>query len=615
MLYNKNELPNMAYTAGKITILTALAGVTVFMMAFLFDFGAHELSRVSAQTATTSLTVLNTPPSFTLNPYEIGGSSTTTPTNSGAVVQWGAIATDANGADYYLLVCSSIASPTPNASAAPTCGGGVTWGVSTAISSGAFATVSTTTAEWGTGQFAEQNTWYAWVCDADPIDPRCSIYAEQGDYATSSSPFYVNNRPVLTDFDNDGPADPGATINFYSTSTDPDTLDAEDNVYLVVCQSNTGIDPVARTCNAADDLASTTATVTSDAGGSYTLNAITQDDVYPAYGYLVDEHGHTASANPIQQNFTVNNVAPTVLGGDIDLNGGLDINLIVEGGETTGFTLDFTVRDANSCENASAGDEIVGYNLSVFRSGVTSATCDASAGSYDPNSCYPSGVGAATWNLSCTASSTSCTGPTDDTQIFECTFPLWFVADPTDGVSSPYTGQNWLAAVAGVDDNAAFGSLVDTTSPVDLISLTAIDLITASIPYGSLAPGDSTPTLSASTTVYSVGNTGIDQEAVGSSMCGTYTVPTPCPGSATSTIPENQQRFASTSLAYGSPLAAILSSTTPTQIELDVPKSTSTSTPNQGITYWGISVPISITLAGSYQGLNTFTAVTDEFWQ
>jgi hypothetical protein len=47
-------------------------------------------------------------------------------------------------------------------------------------------------------------------------------------------------------------------------------------------------------------------------------------------------------------------------------------------------------------------------------------------------------------------------------------------------------------------------------------------------------------------------------------------------------------------------------------VELDVNKSTSTSTPNEGVTYWGIAVPISITLAGNYNGLNTFTAVTAE---
>jgi hypothetical protein len=48
------------------------------------------------------------------------------------------------------------------------------------------------------------------------------------------------------------------------------------------------------------------------------------------------------------------------------------------------------------------------------------------------------------------------------------------------------------------------------------------------------------------------------------------------------------------------------------EVELDVLKTTSTSTPEQGTTYWGIAVPGSIELAGIYTGLNTFTARTAE---
>lgn len=133
-------------------MVTALSGLLVFLVAFVFDFSAQELSKVSAAgNATTTLTVLNTPPVFTLNPYEVIGSSTSTPTNSGDVLQWSAIGTDANAADYFLLVCSTdSASATPKTNAPPECGAGIQWGVSATTTSGALATVSTTTAEWGT---------------------------------------------------------------------------------------------------------------------------------------------------------------------------------------------------------------------------------------------------------------------------------------------------------------------------------------------------------------------------------------------------------------------------------------------------------------------------------
>jgi hypothetical protein len=195
--------------------------------------------------------------------------------------------------------------------------------------------------------------------------------------------------------------------------------------------------------------------------------------------------------------------------------------------------------------------------------------------------------------------------------VYNCTFPLWFVADPTDA-GTPWASENWRASVAGVDDDGAIGALTTSSIGQELFSFVALDLLSAAIPYGGLEPGDDTGTLSATTSILAVGNTALDQENEGESMCTTFSVATECVSSATSTVPENQQKFSSTSLSYGSGLATTLSSTTPFEVELDVNKTTSTTTPNQGITYWGIAVPISITLAGSYEGLNTFTAVVAE---
>lgn len=621
MLYKREELPGYVRTAGKITVVTTLAGLLVFMVAFMFDVGTKEFSRVSAQTATTTLTVLNTPPQFTLNAHEQTESSTSTPTNSGDQVVWNAIGEDSNSAPYFLLVCSTNASPTANAAPdvgslgtmPPTCGGGVQWAVSTGTVSGQPAIAATTTTE--AAPFAEIQEWYAWVCDDDPFNPRCNNIPVQGYSATNSSPFNVNSRPVLSDFNNDGPADPGATLVFHSTSSDPDTVGGEDAIYLVVCSSNSDYSASLNTCPN-DFIASTTITLLSDASATYTLPAIIRDDTYAAYGYIVDEHGHEASSNPLNQDFNVNNVAPVVLSGDIDLNGGSDIVLTVPAGETPSTTLDFTIRDANSCLNAASTSEITSFTVAVFRSGVGTTTCDGSAGSYDPNNCYPSGVPTATWNLSCTAT-TTCASPLQDYMDYTCEFPLWFIADPTDaGPETPaaLAAQNWSAGVSGTDDDAVTGAMSTTSSPVDLTSFTAIDIESAQIAYGAIEPGFDSGTLSATSSALNVGNTGLDQEVRGDAMCGTYGPSTPCSNSATSTIPDNQQKFASTSLSYASGLAFALSSTTNQEVELDIPKTTGTSSAawEQDYTYWGIAVPISITLAGSYQGLNTFTAVTAE---
>jgi hypothetical protein len=625
MSYNNEEFPQYVKTAGKITILTAFVGLMVFMMAFVFDIGQQELQKVSAQTATTTLTVLNTPPSFTINAYEVTESSTTTPTNSGDNIVWTALGSDSNGAPYFLLVCDSNATPTAKAAtssgslgtAAPECDAGATqWGVSPATPSDSYATVTRATTE--IAPFAESNDWYAWVCDDDPFNPRCNNVPVQGISATNSSPFNVNKRPVFSAFANNGPVDPGAELVFSSTSSDPDSVDEEDELFLVVCGSNS-YNTVTNTCDS-DFLASTTlSNILSDASATYTLAAIVQDNTYQAYGYLVDVHGHEASANGLQANFDVNNVAPTVLGGSISLNGGTDILLTNPGAETTGFTLDFTVRDANSCENAGGGDEIVGHNVSVFRSGIGTSTCDTTAANYDPNNCYPSGVATSTWNLSC-AATTTCSGPTQDDIDYSCTFPLWFVADPTDsGPNTPAAlqSQTWTAAVSGVDDDSASGTLATTSAPVDLTSVSALEVLANDIAYGAVEPGDDTGTLRASSTFLNIGNTGLDQQSQAEAMCGTYSVSTPCPVSASSTIPADQQKFGTSTVSYASPLAIPLSDSVSAELELDVLKTTSTSTPQQGITYWGIAVPVSITLAGQYTGLNTFTAVTaeSEDWQ
>lgn len=615
MLYNQDLLKPHYKTAGKITILTAVVGMLLFALAFMVDFGASEIQKVSAQTATTTLTVLNTPPEFVVFPFEVIDSSTTTPTNSGDDIIWTAMAVDANGSDYYLLICDSNATPTAAVTGPPSCDPSVIqWGVSPATPSGDFAVVSTTTTE-DFPPFAEENDWYAWVCDNDPNNPECNVTPSQGVNATGSSPFYVNRRPVFTgiSISGGGAADPGGTLTFTAAATDPDVVPDEDDIFLVVCSEQT-FSTTTRDCGA-DTLASTTGSFTSNPTASFTLPPIIQDDTYAAFVYLFDEHGHTA-IGPFQgtsSDFVVNNVAPVVLGGDISLNGGADLELTVAGGETEDFTLTALVTDANSCLNTLGDLEVEDIVVSVFRTSIGTSTCDGAF--YDPNNCYGSLNATTTWNLTCTASSTTCTHTDltpDDSVLFECEFPLWFVAEPTDnGTNTPafLQADTWSAAVYAVDDNNATGTFAITTSPVNLISFVAFDLLTEQIAYGDLAPGDNTGTLNASTTIRNLGNTGLDQEVLGDSMCDGYAPGNPCPVSATSTIPESEQQFASTSLAYGSPAATILSSTTPNLVDINAAKSSSTTAPILGTTFFGIAVPSSITFSGAYTGMNTFFAV------
>lgn len=623
MTYNNDQFQTYLNTAGKITVLTAFVGVIIFSLVFLLNIGAKEFKQATAQqVATTSVFVLNTPPSFTVEPYEDPGSSTSTPTNAGDVVTWKAVADDSNDEDWFLLICDGeTASPTANNGAPPECGAGDTLiAISATTSDGAVASAATTT----TAAMPETNEWYAWACDS-VSNARCTSMYSQGanpGVASSSSPFNVNHRPTFTGYWNTSPADPGTTVTFYATSTDTDTDGGQDTITLFVCNTASFNSTSSLGCNG-QELASSTSPVHPNASSTFTIATPYPDDDYFAYAFVVDNHGFEAvgGSQGVNEFLTVNNVAPTIAEGDINLNGGVDMTL-VEGVETSGFTLSFNVTDNNSCEAVTGGtnDEFSTSSVSIYRSGITRAGCAASStADYDPNNCYPSAVNSSTWDLQCAASSTTCGGTSDTQMTVECTFPLWYVADPTgvDASSTLYFDEDWRAAVELVDDDGATSTFVEgvTNSP-NVNAVTAMNLLDVTIAYGPVEPGDDTGSTNASTTVESTGNTGLDNDIQGESMCGTYTTGNTCPNSATSTIPAAEQKFASSTFTFGTG-GVRLSSTTPRLALLNIQKTTSTTTPNTGDTYWGIAVPATITLSGSYTGENTFTAQMSDpsFWE
>jgi hypothetical protein len=448
------------------------------------------------------------------------------------------------------------------------------------------------------------------------VNPRCNSLAKQGT-PPKASPFNVNKRPTFTSFWDNSPALPGATVTFTATSSDADVVDAADTVKLFVCSTNS-FNITTNVCDATT-LASSTFSA-SNPTATYVIPIPTQDQNYAAYGFIIDVHGHEASGGSQGSNsiLTVSNATPTVNGGQIVLNDGQNIVLTEEAGQTTGFQLRYVVSDNNSCENATAGDEIEDFVVSVFRSGIGSTTCNGDAGAYNPNNCYVSGVATTTWDLECTASTTpsDCTGAGDQFQTWECTFPLWYIADPTDfASSSQFDAQDWRAGVAAVDDNNATSSFVQsTTAGIELEAFMMMALNTFAIPYGSLEPGQKTDPLVATTTVSATGNVGLDELLRGEAMCTTYTSAVTCNNSATSTISERNQVFATSSVTYdtASSSGRQLSSSTVKELELNVRKSTTTVTQATGRTYWGINVPISITLAGSYTGENVFYGKVSE---
>lgn len=606
---------------GKVTLFTALAGAFFTILAFVATYDT-VIPRASADDVTTAVTVLNTPPTWVVNAAEATESSSSTPTNAGTTLSFTATASDSSGDNYYLLICKTSGAPTANASAAPTCNGGSgnQWAVSGATASGAEATASTSTIN--TFPFEnELNDWYGWVCDANTSLPRCNPTYTQGSAGNNSSPFVINHVPIFGTISNDGPANPGETVTWTTTSYDLDTDTVADTVQLFVCKSN---DFNGTYCGAGGSWATSTLSA-SNAATTTTIVIPTQDRSYDAYVYIRDSHGLVATSTLQNSNspFDVSNVAPVVTASEIDLLdqdevGVLELDVAYS---TSGpFFIDFEVVDDNGCENASAGDEITGAYAAVYRSGITQAAC-IDASHYDENNCYAAtSTMFAPSHITCAQDVGSCLDKDDSAATWRCSFNLWYNADPTD-VTTPYTAQNWLASVFVRDDNFATSTFTETTAGGnEVASFLAFDVSTTSINYGGLEPGSTTTPMVVTTDLDAIGNIGLDKDVYGDTMCPTWTTADSCDSNGYQTANDilvSQQRFATSSIAYDAALTyALTSSTSPAELLLRIPKTTATDTPETKDTYWGIAIPSSITTAGNYSGQNTITAKKSDpaFW-
>jgi len=606
-------------SAGKVTLFTALGGAFLIVAVFLASFDVAVPTAI-ADDVTTSVTVLNTPPTWTVNAQEATESSTTTPTNTGTALSFTATATDSSNDNYYLLICKTSGAPTPNASAAPSCNGGVgnQWAVSGATASGAQATASTSTIE--TFPFnAEENDWYAWVCDGNASLPRCNASYTQGGGATVS-PFVINHPPVFAAVLNDGPADPGDTVTWTTTSYDLDVSDVPDTVILYVCKAN---DFTGSGCGAGGSWATSTL-MASNAATTTVLSIPQQDRTYNAYVFLEDSHGHTATSTiqGTNSSFVVNNVAPTVTASSIDLlDQDLAGTLTLDAAFATSgpFKVTFESVDNNGCQNSVAGNEVTSAVAAVYRSGITQAGCNDSS-EYNSNYCYAATSTLFSSHITCTQDGGSCGGATFTEATWTCNFDLWYNADPTD-TGTQFDAQHWLASVQLGDDDFATSTLTETTAGgEEMGSFLAFNVSTTSIAYGGLEPGSTTTPLVVTTDLDAWGNTGLDEDLYGDTMCTTWTAPDSCDSngiSATNDIPVGNQKFASSSIAYDSGFSYTLTgSTSPAELLLRVLKTTSTSSPQTKDTYWGIAIPWTITQAGNYAGQNTIIAKKSNasFW-
>lgn len=254
---------------------------------------------------------------------------------------------------------------------------------------------------------------------------------------------------------------------------------------------------------------------------------------------------------------------------NFSLNGGLDITL-TEGATTTVMATG-TVTDNNGYA------DIVSATSTIYRSDLT-ANCAA-----DPNSCYQISASSCSF--------TNCAGNSCD---FICSAQVEYIATPTD--TGSFASQNWVASVQVYDSTDETD--IDTSLGVELLSLFGLR-VNSDIDFGSLGVGENTGATNTPTTVINTGNTNIDIELEGTDLTG-----------GSSTIPVGQQKYATTTFVYSSCTICNLLTGSATNLEVDLPKPTSTSTPVTTNVYWGINIPLG-TAAMQHTGTNTFWATAE----
>jgi hypothetical protein len=257
--------------------------------------------------------------------------------------------------------------------------------------------------------------------------------------------------------------------------------------------------------------------------------------------------------------------------GPVTLNNGQPIILIPNA--TTSVFATGTVTDFNGFADLVAGTS------TIYRSGA-GAACTA-----NNNNCYISTTGNG-------CSFTNCSG---NTCTLSCRADIYFHADPTD--AGTYSGEEWLAYLEVNDTGGAYDFA--SALGVELFTLRALGVDTG-INYGSLAPSDNTGDYNATTTIANIGNVPFDIEVVGTNLTD----------GGSSVIPADRQKFATSTFSYTAcATCSLLSTSTPIELAVNLPKPTVPTPPVTTPIYWGIEVPFGVNSA-PHSGINVFTPVS-----
>ena len=267
----------------------------------------------------------------------------------------------------------------------------------------------------------------------------------------------------------------------------------------------------------------------------------------------------------------VGNNAPSVT--SVVLNGGSAITLTAN--TTTNVNVTVTISDNNGCSDITSGTTTV----MMYRTSFGSSSCMTGANNLY---CY----------LATSFTNSSTCGPSISVNA-TTTFAVYYFAQATDG-SSAFSSSDWTATVVFKDLAQSTGT-ADSTGR-ELNTLTALDVTTSSINYGTLSASSTTGGVNQVTTSTNAGNSSTTLRL---SAIATLT-------SGANSIATTSQRYSTSSFTFAGTSTALQQTAT------DVPGSfltAPTSTTNVLRPYfWGLEVPAG-TATGTYNGTTLFTAV------
>lgn len=289
-------------------------------------------------------------------------------------------------------------------------------------------------------------------------------------------------------------------------------------------------------------------------------------------GYVFGAASSTVTASTT---VVVGNSAPTV--SSVTINGGSDI--VLTPNATTSVSVSAVVSDNNGCAEILNGTT----TIMAYRSGITSSTCIGAANNLN---CYVASAFTAT--SSCQNSVTLNT---------TTTFDIYYFAQATDA-SSSFPSQNWLATVRVTDVNGepAVGTALDSAG-VELLTLTALNVTTSSINYGTLSASSTTGATNQVTTSTNAGNssTTLQLRVLSTLASGSNVLPT----STTQTFSTSTFTFQGTS--------TFITDTNQTVNGFLLTSPTSTTNVADEV-YWGMQV-FAGTATGTYTGVNLFSSL------